>query len=95
MFKRLTRGRIASKLFWSFLIGIFFNGCTRVPLITVVGAYFPDWLFCGIVAVALTVVIHVLAKRGDFVDWLNPLAVVYPTLTLGFALIAWLILFYH
>jgi hypothetical protein len=62
-------------------------------LITVVGAYFPDWLFCITGAVVLIVLLHVVALRFQIADWLNPPALVYPTLTVGFALIAWLIFF--
>ncbi|MEN3295511.1 MAG: hypothetical protein V7642_4764 [Burkholderiales bacterium] len=95
MLTRLTGDGIVSKLGCGVLLGPLLIGCTRAPSITVLGAYFPDWLFCITGAVVLTVFVHVLARRGNFSDWLNPPAIVYPTLTTGFALIAWLIFFHQ
>jgi hypothetical protein len=91
MWKRLTGDGIVPKLG----CGLLLTGCTRAPSIPVLGAYFPDWLFCISGAVVLTVIVHVLAKRKHFTDWLNPPAIVYPTLMTGFALIAWLVFFHR
>jgi hypothetical protein len=68
-------------------------GCAFSPSIGVVGAYFPDWLFCLVGAVLATVAVYAtLASRGRAENF-GPAPVVYPTLLLFFALLAWLIFF--
>ncbi|MFM0632442.1 YtcA family lipoprotein, partial [Paraburkholderia xenovorans] len=39
------------------------SGCANSPSIGVLGAYFPDWLFCIVAGVVLTVVIYLILKR--------------------------------
>jgi hypothetical protein len=68
-------------------------GCSLSPSIAVVGAYFPDWLFCLVGAVLATVLVYAgLSARGR-ADSLGPAPLVYPTLLLLFALLGWLIFF--
>jgi hypothetical protein len=71
------------------------SGCTGSPSIGVLGAYFPDWLFCIVAGVVLTVVIYRILKRLQADHLLGPAAVVYPTLVTLLALAAWLTLFQH
>ncbi|HEX3635141.1 MAG TPA: YtcA family lipoprotein [Paraburkholderia sp.] len=71
------------------------SGCTGSPSIGVLGAYFPDWLFCIVAGVVLTVVIYLILKRLQADHLLGPAAVVYPTLVTLLALAAWLTLFQH
>jgi YtcA family len=69
------------------------TGCTLAPSINVLGAYFPDWLFCIVAGVSLTVVIHVIQSKGNLGPWLTPVALTYPVLTTLFSLAVWLIFF--
>jgi YtcA family len=71
------------------------SGCASSPSIGVLGAYFPDWLFCIVGGVALTVIIYLLLKRLQVDHLLGPSAVVYPTLVAFIALAVWLTLFQH
>ena len=71
------------------------SGCTNSPSIGVLGAYFPDWLFCIIAGVVLTVVIYLIVKRLQAGHLMRPSAVVYPTLVALLALAVWLMLFQH
>ena len=71
------------------------SGCASSPSIGVLGAYFPDWLFCIVGGVALTVVIYLILKRLQVDHLLGPSAVVYPTLVAFLALAVWLTLFQH
>lgn len=71
------------------------SGCASSPSIGVLGAYFPDWLFCIVAGVVLTVVIYLLVKRLRAGHLMGPAAVVYPTLVAFLALAVWLILFQH
>ena len=71
------------------------SGCAASPSISVLGAYFPDWLFCLVAGVALTAVVHLIVKRlrAELLLW--PAAVVYPTLVTFLSLAVWLLLFQH
>jgi len=71
------------------------SGCTNSPSIGVLGAYFPDWLFCIIAGVVLTVVIYLIVKRLQADHLMRPSAVVYPTLVALLSLAVWLVLFQH
>ena len=70
-------------------------GCTNSPSIGVLGAYFPDWLFCIVAGVVLTVVIYLIVKRLQADHLMGPPAVVYPTLVAFLALAVWLMLCQH
>jgi hypothetical protein len=69
------------------------TGCAAAPSINVLGADFPDWLFCIIGGVVLTVVVHVVLGKWGSRQWLAPLAVSYPALTALFSMAIWLIVF--
>ncbi|WOD14552.1 YtcA family lipoprotein [Paraburkholderia kirstenboschensis] len=71
------------------------SGCASSPSIGVLGAYFPDWLFCIVAGVVLTVVVYVILKRLQADRLMGPGALVYPTLVAFFALAVWLVLFQH
>jgi uncharacterized membrane-anchored protein len=71
------------------------SGCTNAPSISVLGAYFPDWLFCIVAGLVLTVVIYLILKRLRADHLLGPSAVVYPVLVAFLSLAVWLILFQH
>ena len=77
------------------LAGILASGCTQSPSINVLGAYFPDWLFCILAGVLLTIAFHVLGERGQYGRWFGPPALVYPTLVTLLALVVWLMFFQH
>jgi hypothetical protein len=69
------------------------TGCA--PSVGVLGAYFPDWLFCAVAGVALTVVVYRVLGHVHGGNRIGPPAVVYPTLVAFFALVCWLIFFQH
>ena len=71
------------------------QGCAVSPSIGVLGAYFPDWLFCIVAGVVLAIVCFILLKRMSHERLLGPPALVYPTLVTFFSLAAWLIFFQH
>ncbi|MGF6806146.1 hypothetical protein OKW30_001272 [Paraburkholderia sp. Clong3] len=71
------------------------GGCANSPSIGVLGAYFPDWLFCIVAGVVLTVVIYLVLKRWQVDQLMWPSAVVYPTLFAFLSLAVWLMLFQH
>lgn len=73
--------------------GLLEAGCAHSPSISVLGAYFPDWLFCMVAGVVLSVAVYLVLARLAPGRRFGPSAVVYPTLVTLLALIAWLIFF--
>jgi YtcA family len=71
------------------------TGCASAPSINVLGAYFPDWLFCIVAGVVLAVIVYRILGRTPYGDWVGPTAVIYPTLVTFLALVVWLIFFQH
>jgi YtcA family len=71
------------------------TGCASAPSINVLGAYFPDWLFCIVAGVVLAVIIYRFLGRTPYGDRIGPTAVIYPTLVAFLALVVWLIFFQH
>ncbi|WP_239483012.1 YtcA family lipoprotein [Paraburkholderia sp. C35] len=69
------------------------TGCAYSPSMAVLGAYFPDWLFCIVAGVVLTVIVYQVAARLPAGCRIGPSAVVYPTLVTLLALITWLVFF--
>jgi len=77
------------------IAAVLMSGCANAPSISVLGAYFPDWLFCIVAGVVLTVVIYLILKHLQVDLLLGPSAVVYPTLVTFLSLAVWLMLFQH
>ena len=76
-------------------LGTLLSGCATAPSIGVLGAFFPDWLFCIVGAIAGTALIHAalratgrLPRSGELT---LPLA--YSATTAILALCGWLIFF--
>jgi YtcA family len=69
------------------------TGCAGAPSVGILGAYFPDWLFCAIGGAVLTAVVRLLCWRGGYGSWLTPPAIVYPALTVLFAMVLWVVVF--
>ncbi|WP_116614524.1 YtcA family lipoprotein [Paraburkholderia unamae] len=68
-------------------------GCSASPSISVMGAFFPDWMFC-----VLGALLFVLAIRGVLIHvqrerLLGPPLLAFPALWLLFSLLIWLLLF--
>jgi hypothetical protein len=77
------------------IVATLLSGCVNAPSIDVLGAYFPDWLFCIVAGVVLTGVIYLIIRRLRAEHLLGPSAVFYPTLAAFLALAVWLMLFQH
>jgi hypothetical protein len=76
-------------------IALMLAGCARSPSLAVLGAYFPDWLFCITGAVIGVAVARIaVAKSGDPLRF-GPPALFYPALAAFFSLAGWLIFFQH
>ncbi|MFY1664368.1 YtcA family lipoprotein [Pseudomonas sp. Pseu.R1] len=68
--------------------------CSNGPSVPVLGAYFPDWLFCIVGGVLFSLLFHALVNRYGASQWWGPSAITQFLLTTIVALSAWL-LFFH
>ncbi len=69
------------------------GGCQRVPSINVLGAFFPSWMLCAIVGIALTLIVRRVLIAAGADGGLGPRGVVYPALALALGLGTWLVVF--
>lgn len=68
------------------------SSCSRAPSVEVLGSFFPAWLVCFIVAIALTALARLALLRLR-VKAALPL-LLYPSLAALFTFLLWLIFFY-
>ena len=68
------------------------SGCSRAPSVEVLGSFFPAWLVCFIVAIALTALARLVLLRLR-VELALPI-LVYPSLAALFTFLLWLVFFY-
>jgi hypothetical protein len=69
------------------------SGCGRVPSISVVGTFFPAWMLCILIGIALTLAARQALLAVGLEPWIGPRVVMYPSLSLSFTLATWLIFF--
>ncbi|HMI51568.1 MAG TPA: YtcA family lipoprotein [Candidatus Saccharimonadales bacterium] len=67
-------------------------GCSQAPSVDVLGSFFPAWLVCFLVAIALTAFARLALLRLRVKAALPMLA--YPSLAALFTFMLWLIFFY-
>ncbi|MEM5314850.1 YtcA family lipoprotein [Paraburkholderia sp. JHI869] len=85
------RGRCARAL--SCLVAAALAGCSASPSISVLGAFFPDWMFCVLGALATTLVVRAVLGRLKYERALGPPVIAYPALLLLISLLIWLLIF--
>ena len=69
------------------------GGCERVPSINFLGAYFPSWMACILIGIALTLAARRALAAGGIDSLIGPRVLVYPALALAFTLGAWVAFF--
>jgi hypothetical protein len=69
-------------------------GCRRAPSVGIYGSYFPGWLICLVLGIALTVAIHLVVRRSGHEARLNPVGLVHIALSITLTCLLWLALFY-
>ncbi|BCL74915.1 hypothetical protein JHS3_06510 [Jeongeupia sp. HS-3] len=74
---------------------VLLSACSRAPSINVLGAFFPDWMFCIAGGIALTLIVRALLGRAGLGNRIGWPALVYTALTVLFSLAAWLLFFQH
>ena len=73
------------------LFALLVVGCA--PVISVEGSFFPAWLLCLLLGVALTAALRPVLARAGLEPHLGPLLLVYPSLCLLFTFTLWLLLY--
>lgn len=75
------------------LLTIEIAGCRRAPTFNILGSFFPSWLICLFVGIALSVIANRIFARFTLEKEILWPIVVYPCIALLFASILWLIFF--
>jgi len=63
------------------------------PVVNIYGSFFPAWIVCLLFGALLTVVARVVLAATGLERHMAPLLLVYPSLTLLFTCLAWILLF--
>ncbi len=75
------------------LLSSLVTGCSMPQSISVLGSFFPDWMFCAIAGLFMTSITRSLLIRCGQERTLAPAALALPMLMLLFSLLVWLIFF--
>jgi hypothetical protein len=69
------------------------SGCQRAPTFSILGSFFPAWLFCIIAGILLSWGAHWLFSRLQLDKHIRPAILVYPCLAAFCAFTFWLLIF--
>jgi hypothetical protein len=69
------------------------TGCNHAPSIDIIGSFFPVWMLCLILAIALTFCVRYLLVRYQLETEVGPVALFYPSVVVLFTCLLWLIFF--
>jgi hypothetical protein len=69
------------------------TGCRRAPSYSILGSFFPVWIFCGVFGILLSFLTHLTLVRTGRENALRPPLLVYPALAALCCLTLWLLLF--
>jgi hypothetical protein len=83
------------QLRFSFLVALALlcAGCERAPSIDVIGSFFPVWMLCLSLGVALAFVARYFLLRYQLESEVGPLALFYPCVVILAACVLWLMFF--
>lgn len=71
------------------------SGCAaHSPAVNILGAYFPDWLFCISGGCLISAAIYLSLTRYGKNAWLTPYILTYPLLIALFSMGLWILFFY-
>jgi hypothetical protein len=79
----------------SFIVGLALMcaGCGRAPSIDVIGSFFPVWMLCLALGVALAFVARYYLVRYQLESEVGPLALFYPSIVILSSCLLWLVFF--
>lgn len=79
------------RLPWIAVAPLVLGGCA--PIVNVQGSFFPAWVACAVIGIALTVVAHRVFVLTGLAPHLGPPLLIYPSLGLLLILLTWLVLY--
>lgn len=68
-------------------------GCGRAPEFNVLGSYFPGWIACAAIGVALTAVVRLLLRWLQVEHTLRALPLFYLAVAVIFSSVLWMLIF--
>jgi hypothetical protein len=68
-------------------------GCGGAPSIDIIGSFFPAWMLCLTVGIAMAFIVHHLLLRYQLESEVGPVALFYPSVVVLFTSLMWLIFF--
>lgn len=72
---------------------IVLSGCAMPPSISILGSYFPDWLFCILAGLLLTFTARAILNHTRNERLLGAPVIAYPSLFVLSSLMVWLLFF--
>jgi hypothetical protein len=69
------------------------SGCQRAPTFSILGSFFPAWLFCIIAGILLAWGAQWFFTRLQIESYIKPAILVYPCLAAFCAFTLWLVIF--
>lgn len=93
-YSNLFRIRKGINYIFLLVITISLTGCNSLaPSINILGAYFPDWLFCITGGSVTTALVYVMLNHKGRSEWLTPYILVFPMLITVFSISYWAVFF--
>jgi hypothetical protein len=77
--------------YWIIALAFLAGGCD--PILNIYGSFFPAWVVCLVVGVLFTVLLRLVFAVIQIEQYLGPLILIYPSLTLLLTLVTWLVFF--
>jgi hypothetical protein len=68
-------------------------GCRHAPSVDVIGSFFPAWMLCLLLGVALAFLVRYLLLRFRLESDAGPLALFYPCVVILLTCLLWLVFF--
>jgi hypothetical protein len=87
------RGNVTGMLAAMSGVLFFTVGCGHAPTFSILGSFFPAWLFCIAAGILLAALCYGLFVRLQMAGEIRPAILVYPCLAAFFAFTLWLMFF--
>ena len=88
--------KVAKIIFISLPIGLMMTGCAaddHSPTLDILGSYFPAWIVCIVLGLALTLITRQVLIGFKVNSHLHPAPLVYVCMLVFFTLVLWLAFF--
>jgi len=69
------------------------SGCARAPMVDIGGSFFPSWMLCLSVSIALAIGLRAFLRHRGLETGIGTLAIFYPGLVILLSCVLWLCLF--